>query len=164
MRGALLGYTKNGAPVYDRPKSHIHTEYSDVFSYLRAVLPLTEPNDRYYEYTHTFDEVIGESICVPTDESDEIIYAQRVGRDGYTRFVKNREPLPATSFTVVLKLDQRSVQEQYILMTAYVGDQAPAEPWAKTVPANSLEFWSSHALIWGSMPVIEGTETNECPW
>lgn len=164
MLGSKLGELKNGAPVFDRVTSHLHTEYENINHCLSEVLPTLTPDSDFYEYTHYFENSIGESICVSTDDTDDIVYAQRVHRGGHTRFVRGRTPLPTNAFTVVLKRDRKSQFEQYILMTAYIGEKAPAEPWAKTVHEDSLEFWSTHALIWGAVPLVPGTETSECPW
>lgn len=166
MTGPLLGYLKNGAPVYDRPNSHIHTEYEDIFKLIRKTLPLVEPksNVEPFFYTHDFGDTIGESICVETEDGDEIVFAQRRNRNGLTRFVKSKPLQPTSSFTVVLIPDKKSEKEQYLLITAYVGEKAPEEPWDKFATPESVEFWNSHALVWGSMPIVEGTETSECPW
>lgn len=54
-----------------------------------------------------FKEEIGTSSCVETHEGDEIIYAQRVGRAGLTRFVKNRDNsaiAPTTHVTVATQI------------------------------------------------------------
>lgn len=32
------------------------------------------------------------------------------------------------------------------------------------VDLETFEFWSSHALVWGSEPIVPGTETATCPW
>ncbi len=166
MTGELLGHLKNGAPVFDRVKSHIHTEYDKIYEYLEKTLPHINPpaGEVYFHYSHDFGGIIGESICVPTVEGDKIIYAQRPNRQGLTRFVKNKSLRPVSVFTVVLKCDQKSKEEQYILITAYIGENAPPEPWDKMATDESLEFWNQHALVWGSLPIMEGTETEVCPW
>ena len=166
QHGRCLGRLKNAAPVHDRPQSHIHTEYKKIDEILPLVLseivPL--PDSAVFTHSHDFEEVIGESIRVQTDENDTIIYAQRPNRAGLTRFVKNRSLRPTSVFTVVLKRDALVAAEQYILMTAYVGEPAPPEPWDKMATSESMLFWNSNALVWGSVPILPGTETVDCPW
>lgn len=164
--GKFLGYLKNGAPVYDRPVSHIHTEYDKIYEMLTDVLPdisLSGTNE-VFTCSHDFGDVIGESIRVVTDEHDEIVYAQRYRRKGLTRFAKNRTLRPTSVLTVCLKRDSYVDIEQYILMTAYIGEQAPPEPWDKDATPESALYWKQNALVWGTVPVVPGTETTDCPW
>lgn len=165
MNGPLLGKLKNGASVYDRYRSHLHTEYPNLVQLLPEALQLVEPQDsNNFDYTHDFGITIGESICVPTDNGSDVVYAKRPHRQGLTRFVRGVAPIPVTVLTVVLKRDRQCEDEQYILVTAYIGPKAPPEPWDKHATKESIDFWNTHALVWGSLPVLEGTETVECPW
>jgi hypothetical protein len=52
----------------------------------------------------------------------------------------------------------------YVLLTAYIGHRSELEPWDEGATAESRQFWATHALIWESEPIIEGTETTVCPW
>ena len=164
--GKLVGYFKNGIAVYDREDSHIHTEYEEIWSLITELLPIiVSPQDtEHFHYSHDFGYIIGESICVATDENDEIIYAQRPHRDGKTRFVKNRPLRPTSVLTQVFKRDLYSADEQYIFITAYVGEKAPPEPWDTLAIVDSVPFWNTHALVWGSVPIIDGSETLIRPW
>lgn len=164
MKGELLGTLQSGQKVYDRPRSHVHTEYPEVWKHVKEVLPriiLDSTTLEYITYTHDFKKEIGKSICVETVDGDCVIYARRPQRHGYTRFVKNRNPESSSLFTIVLK---KMREEAYLLVTAYVGSKAPPEPWDKSADESSLPFWQRHALVWSSVPVVEGTETPECPW
>lgn len=101
------------------------------------------------------------STDVATHPGDQIVYAQRVGRAGLTRFVKNRAAEHCSSFVVVLKAGDGG---EFVCMTAYVGHRAEPEPWDEMATEKSVAFWSSHALLWGSEPIVPGTETDQCPW
>ncbi len=164
--GPLLGTLKNGSLVYDRSDSHLHTEYPDIHTVLKTALADIEPNTNLdvATYSHIFPDVIGESIRVPTTSEDEIIFAQRLRRAGLTWFVKNRLLRPTNVFTVVVKRDKYAAGEQYILITAYVGEPAPPEPWDTIATPESIPFWNQNALVWESVPIIPGTETSERPW
>lgn len=163
---ALVGYLKNSVAVYDRADSHVHTEYEGIWKLITELLPtIISPQDvDHFHYSHDFGYVIGESICVHTDDNDEIVYAQRPHRDGKTCFIKNRPLRPTSVLTIVFKRDIYSPVEQYILITAYMGEKAPPEPWDALATIDSIPFWNTHALVWGSVQVIEGTETLDCPW
>lgn len=79
------------------------------------------------------------------------MFAQRPGRPGLSRVVQidpNAVEMASTVVVVGTPMDHRS---EYWLVTAYVGTEAPPEPWATTDPerrAISLAFWRSHALVW----------------
>ena len=109
-----------------------------------------------------FDHIVGETTCVVTGPGDQIIFSQRPKRFGLTRFVMNRKPEPSCSVVVILK--KADYGDDYVLITAFVGEKAEPEPWDRNATEKSLAFWSTHALVWGSEPVVPGTETSICPW
>lgn len=151
---------KSGERVVDRPNSHLH---AGVAALLPTVLAAIESRGRLFLVeSHDFDRVIGETVCVATSVGDQIVYAQREGRRGLTRFVKNRAAEPTSRVTCVLKAGD--VGDEYVLITAFIGAPAVPEPWDRNATAKSREFWDSHALVWGSEPTIPGTETSVCPW
>lgn len=111
---------------------------------------------RFFVETVNFGRPIGETTLVRTCPDDEIIYAQRPGRSGLTRFVKDRTPESCTTLVVVLK--RVATDEDYVLVDAFVGIRAEPEPWdeqsfrAAADPIKAREesknFWSSHAVVW----------------
>ncbi|MFO7807213.1 MAG: hypothetical protein R6V40_02195 [Candidatus Moraniibacteriota bacterium] len=64
--------------------------------------------------------------------------------------------------------------DQYVLITAFVGKRPQPEPWdarnfsqqpdPQEAERLAREFWSNHALIWGTEEIIQDTITTECPW
>ncbi|OGR85788.1 MAG: hypothetical protein A2901_01600 [Elusimicrobia bacterium RIFCSPLOWO2_01_FULL_54_10] len=152
-------------PVVDRHKSHIH---EDAARFLAPTLYRVESKGRpFIVETVEFDSTVGKSVCVETTDADEIVYAQRQGRRGLSRFVKNREAEPTDAVTVVLKKDSR--EDYYVLIAAWCGATAEKEPWDPNIRDpdelfRAQDFWASHALIWGSEPIVPGTETAVCPW
>jgi hypothetical protein len=70
--------------------------------------------------------------------------------------VKNKEPIDYNGITIVL-LKNKYHANEYVLMTAYIGDKAPPEPrdnplFEKLENGDALkkeatEFWNKHALI-----------------
>lgn len=158
----------SGEVVVDRFRSHLHP---GVTSILPEALARIESRGRQFLVEEVdFGHLVGESACVGTGPDDTIVFAQRPRRQGLTRFVKNRAPEPCTSVVVILKKDVDTElrldwdRARYVLITAFVGHRPEPEPWDRNATPNSAMFWSSHALVWGSEPVVPGTETTECPW
>lgn len=156
----LLGRLGSGEPVFDRPNTHLH---QGVLALLPEALGRVNLNgDTFAVVEVDFGRVVGETMCVETSGSDQIVFAKRPKRFGYSRFVRNRNPEPCSSVVVILKKDE--VEDYYVLITAFVGRRPQPEPWDRNATPDSAAFWSSHALVWGSEPIIPGSETNHCPW
>ena len=160
---------KSGEKVVDRFNSHLH---ADVEQYLSEALAQIGSAGRQFIIEEVvFGYVIGNTTCVETSSSDEIVFAQRPKRFGLTRFVKNRGAEPCKSLVVILKAGQNN---EYVLITAFVGNRPEPEPWdernfaQRANPAEAREkaylFWGTHALVFGSEPIVFGTETKKCPW
>ena len=168
---AMLGKTFDGFVVIDRDDSHVQS-HKDVLGVLPEALAKISARGRNFIVEEVvFDRIVGKTICVPTGPGDEIVFAQRPNRFGLTRFVKNREAMDTKSVTIILK---KAEDNKYILITAFIGPLAPAEPWDtrnfkrsgnfKKAQKESLEFWNTHALVWGVEETLPGTETTTCPW
>jgi hypothetical protein len=155
-----LGRLRSGQIVVDRYRSHNHLATRPL---LPEVLGQIYAQGRQFIHEEVdFGRIVGLSTCVVTGPGDEIVYAQRPGRRGPTRFVKNRQPEPSSAVTVILKKDD--FEDYYVLITAFIGNKPEPEPWDRHATEKSRGFWASHALIWGSEPVVPGTETTVCPW
>lgn len=165
----MIGKLQSGEVVVDRFHSHNHTETKLIEE---ALFQISSFGRKFLTEVVDFGRPIGETICVSTTAGDDtIIFAQRPRRFGFTRFVKNRSPEPCNTLVVVLKADNKG---GYVLISAFCGRRAEPEPWddrnfsQQSDPSAAREasrrFWSSHALVWGSEPVIPGTETTRYPW
>jgi hypothetical protein len=154
-----MWFLKGGEKVVDRHQSHLH---EGVERLLPEALGRVESAGRNFLVEEVaMGRLVDETSCVETLSSDEVLYAQRPCRAGLTRFVKNREAEPCDSVVVILK---KSAPTEYVLVTAFVGRRPEPEPWDKNATEKSVAFWQTHALVWGSEPVIPGTETTICPW
>lgn len=154
----------SGEVVIDRDQSHVATHPSVLTLLPEALARIISSNREFIAEEVCFDRIVGETICVETGMGDEIVYAQRLNRMGLTRFVKNRAPVPCNTVTVCLEQAEREAGK-YVLLTAYVGYRTPAEPWdTRWATDASVPFWSTHALVWGRELIVEGTETEVCPW
>lgn len=149
----------SGELVVDRHQSHLH---QGVVSLLPEALTRIDSRGRLFLVEEVdFDRPIGQLICVVTGPGDEIVFAKRPKRLGFSRFVVNRHTEESSKLTVVLRAGSSG---EYVIVTAFVGPRAEPEPWDGNATANSRAFWSSHALIWGCEETVPGTETNVCPW
>ncbi len=155
----ILGRLRSGEVVQDRAQSHLH---AGVIELLPEVLSSTDSRGKAnFVREFRFNRVVGINNRVKTGANDEIVFAQRVGRTGLSRFVKNRQPEPTRYVTVVLN---RRASGVYEVLTAYIGSAAPREPWDPRADREvSARFWASEALLWGSEPVVDGTETTNMP-
>jgi hypothetical protein len=148
----MIGYTRNGVPVFDRHSSHLHCSVDDV----RLALQHVQLEGEFVKVTHTFDPhgPLGLCECVVTGPEDNIVYIQRPKRWGKTRFVLDRKPVLTSSLSMILMLKP----EGYVLLTAFWGTLAEPEPWDDrafhrdsrgydAARKASIEFWSNHALV-----------------
>lgn len=162
-RGLLLiGNSKNGEPIYNRKSSHFPDFVLELLPEALSQLDLASvKNGEIVTLTHDFGRVIGQNICVVTNDDNKIVWAQRPGRKGLTRLVKNRQPEPTSNLTVALKKDNS--ENYYVALTAYIGGRSGLEPWDQRATDDDKLFWDSHALIYELTQIVPGTETNTCP-
>jgi len=187
----LLGVTKDGYKVFDRFDSHIKTHVGAEKIIAEALSLVSTDGQDFFKETLDFKRTIGETICTETTDKDEIIFAQRANRRGLTRFTKTGLPKPCSKLTlIIVKREEDSSSEDdeddndedensnpsvyYELITAYVGESAPPEPWDEKAfyfaedpdkaRQTSLDFWNRHALVFSAEEHLSGTETIEKPW
>lgn len=98
--------------------------------------------------------IIGTTNLVETTDEDEIVYAKRIGRSAYSRFVKNRKPLPSSSIVIVL----RKGVGQYHLWTAMCGKLLPSEAYQQ-----DSDFNATHAMAYDEKLVQLDTVTRSKP-
>src|SRR5690349_18114936 len=110
----IVGKTKNGLEVFvDTEHSHAATRLKDapqlreLFMELISTLELREELIRREVDA---GRQIGFSDLVETREEDEIIYAKRLNRDIYTRFVKHYKPIPSSQFTFRLEKKEQGYE------------------------------------------------------
>ena len=88
--------------------------------------------------------VVGTTSMVEVTEGDEIVYAKRLGRCKYSKFVKNRE-LKQTSKVVVILFKKKY---GYLVWSAWCGELLPQEPDGEGGTRTSREFDRTHALVY----------------
>ena len=155
----------SGQTVVNRYNSHLHAGVEELLSEALATIAF---DGQFQVFQVDFHRVVGVSTRVETTDEDEIVWAIRPtnirkAARPYTRFVKNRAPVPCESMVIILKKAD-DVPNTYVLVTAFIGTQAQPEPWDRNATEESLEFWSKNALVWGKEDVVLETVTDDCPW
>ena len=167
MEPILLGISKNNISVYLTDDSkHAKTHFFHnlkLESAVKAALPHVLINQEMERIQITHFEIIGTSDLIETMPEDEIVYAIRVARTTYSRFVKNIKPSNTCFFVIDVRRDTKN-PDHYFLYTAYVGTLVPSFPGGDFLPEQSLKFWSNHALAWGTQEVLPETITPTFPW
>lgn len=115
-----------------------------------------------------FSEPIGYCSSVITNQEDEIIYAKRIERDTYTRFVKNRNPVLINSLIIILNRNRNNTNEYY-LVTMFPDEQSYKEPediniLSKRELVECLNYWSKYALIYDEKTINTSTLKTYCPY
>lgn len=155
----MLGRLADGTPVYDREDSHLlaHEEARPWLEQALARLSVAEFTDGTWAGVCDLGQVIGVTTCVAVGPADDVLYARRHGRQGWSRFVRGRTGEPCSTLKMVLRWHPE--QKRAILRTAFVGQDSPPEPWSSGAQVSpeaylrSRHFWSEHALLWDDTTV-----------
>jgi cold shock CspA family protein len=99
------------------------------------------PRETVLEYRLENGE--GKAFACETTIGDDIFYAKRKNRRGYSRFVKNKQPETSALFTIIIRFRDGFHQ----VVASYFGPKTPPEPWDKIATPEALDFWRNHALI-----------------
>lgn len=162
-------YAKNIRKAYESKDGYLITDdkWSHVHEGLKKELPKMiqriSCNGRGYFYEKLWYEyIIGTCSCVPITWEDEIVFAIRVGRDKYSKFVKNRKCIPTHYITIYLKQKQNI----YLIKSCYYGEELADADLYNFEPeyGERVSFWNDHALVLGSEPIYPETLTSICPW
>lgn len=165
MTKHFVATTSNGKKIYvDDQDSHAATHLVDepgLFELIQEMLAQVKAIGDNLYIDRDMGRIVGTSALVATTEEDDILYAKRPNRAIYTRFVRNREPIPTRYVTVVLHKDSEAT---YNLHSAWIGRAVPQFPGDSHETPESKPFWANHALIWGSQTIQPGSETRVQPW
>lgn len=173
----ILGYLRSKEPVYDRShEPHLEGKPIELLALVpKALRSISSNNDKRINEAVEFPFQVGLSHCVDTSNSppEDIFYAKMDGRNGYSRFVKNREAEPTNHLCFILVKCHNN--DGYVLLALHPGRCSQPEPWQiesivknqETDPLAAMrawKFWHSHAFVDGYKPIIESTITKQCPW
>lgn len=148
-----------GIRIFARPNvHHIHLDIASIIPMFFE--EISDYEEEFLEREFVFEQPIGFTECLKVDEHDEVIYGIRKGRLGHTRFVLNRQAQQTNSLFVILK----KVELGYMIITIFKGKKAAREPFDPLATEEDLKFWQNHALVFDSEIIIEGSQTQTCPW
>lgn len=151
--------SKDKRLIIDRRHSHLHAGITSELV-TKICAQITCGKEKTIKQQVDFDEIIGTTNCVSITPDDEIVYAVRLGRFGHSKFVKHRAPIPTQSATIVIA----KANHHYKILTAYLGTASEPEPKDRKAGIASIQFWSKHALVFGSEPIHTSSITAVCPW
>lgn len=149
----FLGTTKDGKSVYDRPDSHFHPEGGLTKEILASAISVISTDNQIVKgETVKFNGIVGKNNCVEVGPEDEIVMVYRTNRSGQTPMVKNREPSDCDTVHVILLKNEEN-ENEYCMLTAFIGESTPKEPWDPYIKSEeerteSEKFWKTHALIY----------------
>lgn len=140
-----------------KTKEHLraHPEVQEILA--EAIGKVSLPQNGEFLATEVeMGRVVGLSGCVETPRirtGDQAFFAQRIGRDKPSRVVVGEGE--ETTKVVLLAFVAQEEQGKYILVSSWLGSLAPKEPWDPNITSQkefqkSLDFWSSHALVYDS--------------
>jgi hypothetical protein len=154
------GYkSMDGFVITDQIGSHVH---GDLKNRLQMVAKRITCADReYFSEVIKFPTNIGKNNCVPVTWKDEVMYAKRIGRKKYSKFVLNSAPTPTDSITIYLQRKQGI----YLIKSCYYGDSLQFDvSEGHEFEVDTYAFWENHAIVYGSEPIDQSTITYICPW
>lgn len=119
-----------------------------------AIAMINLPEGTFLMTTVEFDRVIGTNACLPAENTKVLHFSVRSGRDVPTRVLVGQTPEPTKLFTILAFKGK----DEWVLITGFVGPQAPREPhdayFADKRDSDefrkALEFWTSHGLCIGN--------------
>ncbi len=162
----FLATSKNNIPVsYDPVDSHATTHFSDTPQLKGLTIEIINGtnllNDVEY-FEKDIGRVVGNSDEVRNDPNDEIVYAKQLNRDVFTSFNKSKSAFPCSLVSLYLV---RQIDGSYELQSAWIGSRnSPPFPGDAAETPESLPYWTTHSLAWGTQKIQPGTETTICPW
>ncbi|GEM_PF-5015849 len=140
---------KSGEEVRDRYDSRLDPETIVILS--EACEHIVSGGREFIEEEVDLGRSIGLANCVEINDGNRVVYARRPGRGRFTKFVLNRHGVLSQMATVILKRSDDG--PYYFIVTGWIGPRAYPEPWDAYATPAAREFWETHALIWGSLPV-----------
>lgn len=161
-----LGKSKNGIDIwYNKVSSHAATHINDtpgLAALAAEVAHTTDLHGDYLQFHTDMGQIVGNSDLVEIQPGDKIVYAKRFNRDSYTVFNLSRPPEPSSLVTTAFELRDDGTYE---LVSTWIGpSDSPSFPGTERETPDSKEFWSRHALAWGTQEVQPSTQIDVCPW
>lgn len=132
-----------------------------ILNLLKEVLGSAELTDSQVAMEQDMGRVIGNTDIVETSEKDTIFYAQPTKKNVFSRYAKNRFPLPSQKLTIIL---ERDMEGDYEIADTWIGPCSPPFPGDQKETADSKSYWETHALVQDAQTVQTRTITRDCPY
>ena len=161
--------------VSNRAKEHMEAHKNDFVVDWNELLKKCEEKGEFNHLNKPFEILkikfmfnIGYSNCIETEEDDEVIFAKRVCRDTYTRFVKNKSARLVNSAVFILNKNKYKSGEYY-LVTMFGGEVSYKEPEDLNISCKEelndcLSFWGNNALIYDESIIDKSSVKGYCPY
>src|SRR5438270_126214 len=132
-----------------------------VINLIKEVLGTMKLRGDHVEIEHDMGRNIGNTDIIETSEKDTIYYAQPNKTTVYSRYAKNRYPLPSKTLTIILARDKAG---DYEVCDTWIGPCSPPFPGHEKETANSKPYWQTHALVQDAQPIQSKSITKLCPY
>lgn len=161
--------------ISDRSKQHMEAHREDFLIPYEDLIEWCRENGQFEDLAQYFEVIevefpfyIGYGKLFETGPGDDVVFAMRVNRDIYTRFIKNREPYLIKSCVICLRKNLER-EGKYYLVTMFPGFKSEKEPQDKSISTmqelkKSLDFWNKHALLYEPGIIQLDTITRLCPY
>ena len=154
-----LGTSQDNKNVYidynDTNVGYHLLETPDLISLVKEVIPkLRIGDEEQVVLSCDLGRIVGTTNLVKTEKDDEILYAKRIGRTSYSRFVKHKKPVKCSNIVIVL----RKGSTGYNLWTSMCGSILPKEAYIE-----DSNFNKTHALVYDEKLIQPETVTYSRP-
>lgn len=109
--------------------------------------------DDFCKITFNFNRAIGFNTVINIGIDERVIYAKRIGREIYSKFIKRKELGVKTSKVVFILNKNKKAEDSYFLITMFPGEECEKEPEDKSIKDISelekcLNFWRNRGFIY----------------
>lgn len=144
----FLTTSNNNQPVYvdvEKTNLALHiVENPDLLTYIKEAIEQREVIGKKVALEVDLGRTIGTTSMVEVSDEDEVVYAKRIGRERYSKFVKNRDLVPTSWVVAILFKDQ----DCYLVWSGWCGRLLPQEPDGSGGTRTSREFDQTHAMVY----------------
>ncbi|NOW87008.1 hypothetical protein B0H39_004889 [Clostridium beijerinckii] len=125
--------------------------------------------DDFCKITFNFNRAIGFNRVINIGVNEKAIYAKRIGREIYSKFVKRKELGVKTSKVVFILNKNKREEDSYFLITMFPGEECEKEPEDKSIKDVSelekcLNFWRNRAFIYDERSIDVNTIRYSMPY
>ena len=160
----FVTHSRNQLPVYidhNATKVALHIQETPLLlEFVKEVVAGSDISGDNVAIEKDMGRIVGETTLVETSDTDRIVYAKRLQREKYTRFVINKVAQPTSYVTVIL----HKADGGYNLWSAWCGRLVPTSPGGEDEMPKSQGFWKDHALVFDEKIIQPETVTTVCPW